>query len=334
MIPNVFISSTISDLHYLREALKDSVEELGYNPVLSEFGDIGFLPQTTAENSCYLAMRDCQIAVLIVGKRYGSISSNDLSVTHNEFQTARINKIPVICLVDKEVLSFKKVYDEEPTNISSIKFPAMDYPEKTFKLIQKINNLQSNNAILPFTSVADGRRLLKTQIAHIFGDLLRSKYDPVKTEVKDILSEVITLRQEIRDKKMDPQPFLRATRFLLDDINSSLRHCFEGINGSVEKAVPLLIKFSTFDKYLEENNIEVIIEESNIRQLIKDNFINHEKRLMPITGGLRVTNSIEQKISEWAITKDKKIILNSFAKNSLSYMYDYIKKSAEKVEKL
>jgi hypothetical protein len=101
VIPNVFISSTIADLQYFREALKDAVEELAYRPVLSEFGDVGYLPHASAEDSCYLTMRDCQIAVLIVGKRYGSVSTNGLAITHNEFHTAREQKIPVVCLVDQ-----------------------------------------------------------------------------------------------------------------------------------------------------------------------------------------------------------------------------------------
>ena len=93
MTPNVFISSTIADLHHLREALRDTVQDLGYNPVLSEFGDIGYLPQTSAEDSCYITMKDCQLAVLIVGKRYGSLSDDGRSVTHNEFLTATATTI-------------------------------------------------------------------------------------------------------------------------------------------------------------------------------------------------------------------------------------------------
>ncbi|MCJ7812359.1 DUF4062 domain-containing protein, partial [bacterium] len=43
MIPNVFISSTIKDLHYLRDAIRDLVKELGYRPIMSEYGDIGYI---------------------------------------------------------------------------------------------------------------------------------------------------------------------------------------------------------------------------------------------------------------------------------------------------
>lgn len=44
MIPNIFVSSTIHDLQYLREAVRDTISEIGHRPVMSEFGDIGYLP--------------------------------------------------------------------------------------------------------------------------------------------------------------------------------------------------------------------------------------------------------------------------------------------------
>ena len=42
MIPNVFISSTIEDLHYLREGLRDAVNDLAYRPVMSDYGEVGY----------------------------------------------------------------------------------------------------------------------------------------------------------------------------------------------------------------------------------------------------------------------------------------------------
>jgi len=111
MIPNIFISSTIEDLHHLRDSIRDLIQEIGYTPIMSEWDDIGYLPTTSAEESCYLTLQDCQIAIFIIGKRYGSISENGLSITHNEFRATRRSNIPVIFLVNEEVITFKKVHD-------------------------------------------------------------------------------------------------------------------------------------------------------------------------------------------------------------------------------
>lgn len=68
MIPNVFVSSTIADLHHLRDAIRDTLSELAYIPVLSEYGDVGYLPTATAEDSCYIMLEQCQLAVIVIGK--------------------------------------------------------------------------------------------------------------------------------------------------------------------------------------------------------------------------------------------------------------------------
>ena len=64
MAPNIFISSTILDLADLRESIRDLLLDIGYNPVMSEYGEIGYLPSSSAEDSCYLALRDCQLAIV------------------------------------------------------------------------------------------------------------------------------------------------------------------------------------------------------------------------------------------------------------------------------
>ena len=87
MVPSVFISSSIQDLHHLRDSIREAISSLEYSPVMSDYGDIGYLPTTSAEASCYNTMRDCDLAVLIVGKHYGTKSERGLSVTHNEMRT-------------------------------------------------------------------------------------------------------------------------------------------------------------------------------------------------------------------------------------------------------
>ena len=68
MEPNVFISSTIKDLKYLRDTIRKTIKELGYNPIMSDYGEIGYLPSLSAEESCYLAIKDCQLVIVIIGK--------------------------------------------------------------------------------------------------------------------------------------------------------------------------------------------------------------------------------------------------------------------------
>lgn len=256
MIPNIFISSTIEDLHYLRDAIRDTVADLSYNPVMSEYGDVGYSPLRSAEGSCYVTLRQCQLAILIVGKRYGSISKNGLSVTHNEFRTARENSVPVITLVDAEVMAFKKLFDENKGR-KGFSAPGMDSPTKTFELIADVAGYPINNGILPYTSVADARSHLKKQLAHLFGEFLRGQFDPVKAEVKDVLSEIKTLRHEMEDRRKiaSDNRFLKAIRFLLegDTQSSEYRDLLEkGLGMPLNRAVQVALESPTFDDLIKK----------------------------------------------------------------------------------
>jgi hypothetical protein len=257
MKPNIFISSTINDLTHLRDSIRDLISELGYNPIMSEYGDVGYLPSESAEDSCYLAMKDCQMSIMIIGKRYGSISENGLSITHNEFKTARERKIPVIFLVNDEVLSFKRVFEANEKGIQ-MNFPGMENPSQIFELIREFSESKYNNGLIAYTNVQSAKKNLKQQLAHIVGDLLKRKFDPVQSEIKDILSEITTLRHLLLKNEQEiAQQFSVAFRFLLNEENDYLRDVSETISGSLEKAVTELLKHNSFKSYLEFKNVQV-----------------------------------------------------------------------------
>ncbi len=262
MIPNIFISSTIVDLSHLRDSIRDTIIELGYNPVMSEYGEIGYLPTHSAEESCYIALKDCQMAIVIVGKRYGSLSDNKLSVTHNEFRTSRAKKIPVIFLVNEEVMHYKKVY-EANSKIDSLSFPGMEDPAKVFNLIQEFSESEINNGLIQFTNVQSAKNNLKKQFAHLVGDLLKKQFDPVKGEIKDILSEITTLRHIlVKNDKDFANRFARAFRFLLNDENKYLKEIAEIVSGSLEEGVPELLRESDLKSFLKRKNVQIKIMNS------------------------------------------------------------------------
>ena len=255
MLPNVFISSTIQDISHLRDSVRDVIIEIGYTTIMSEYGDIGYLPESSAEESCYLALKDCQLAVFIIGKRYGSISKNGLSITHNEFRTTRERKLPIIFLVNDEVQSFKRVYDINENN-GSMTFPGMDHPAKLFQLIQEFTDSESNNGFVTYNNVQSAKQNLKKQIAHIVGELLTKRFDPVKGEIKDILSEITTLRHILLKNEHEvAKQFSLAFRFLLNEENKYLKEIAEKISGSLEESVPELLKSNTFKSYLSSRKV-------------------------------------------------------------------------------
>lgn len=254
MTPNIFISSTISDLHHLRDAVRDTVLELHYLPRMSEYGDLGYLPTMSAIQSCYQSIRECQLFVLIIGKKYGYLDTNGHSVTHNEFRTAKDLNIPIICLVDQEVNTFKQVFEANPKK--KTKYPGMDQPEMTFKLIQEFSSYPENNGYLIYKTISDARDNLKNQLAHIFCDLLLKRFDPIRSEIKDILAEVSTLRHSLlKDEEENVRLFTRVTRLLLDEQYKLLKSVCENVFGGIEFATPSIIKYSSFKTFIAETNI-------------------------------------------------------------------------------
>lgn len=324
MIPNVFVSSTIQDLQYLRDAIRETLIELGYNPVMSDYGDIGYLPTTTAEESCYVTIRDCQLAVLIIGKRYGSVSRTGLSVTHNEFHTARENSIPVVSLVDRDVMSFKVVYDANQSSHRETTFPGMDSPTSTFRFIQEIGESKTNNGVLAFSSAAEVRQQVKKQIAHLFGEMLRNRFDPIKVQLQDVLAEVKTLRYELlKDKGPEPTRYLKAMRFFLEDdrLNQNdYRQLARVLVGTLEDAIPIAIESGSFEEFVHKTNKEI-----EVLERIPSSFEDaHEDDIILMTSkGEREPDEDGtggEEGMEWAVLPDK-VVMDRPAKRFFDDMH-------------
>ena len=275
MIPNIFLSSTVADLKYLRDGLRDAVADLAYNPVMSDHGEVGYLNPTTAAASCYRSVKQCQIVVLIIGKRYGGVDHEGISVTHKEFRAAKEHEIPTITFVESQVLNYKEVFEADPSAAMWDAFKGMDHPRETFTLIDEITNSPTYNGLIPFTSVAQAQRILKTQIADFVGERLNETIRPIRSEVQEVLAEIKTLRNQAVHAAT-PQVantaarYLAAMRFLLDDRNAEYRKLLEQIGGDLDSAIDIIVNAAEFDQVMKI--MGVTIEEHNDRQEFENEF--------------------------------------------------------------
>jgi hypothetical protein len=250
MIPNIFISSTLADLHYLRDTIRDAIIELRYRPVMSEHGEIGYIKPTTAASSCYHAVEQCHLMILIVGKRYGSLDSERLSVTHKEYLAAKDANIPTITLVEQQVMHYKEVYDASATADIWSAFNLMDHPHSTFALLKDINMSDVFNGLVTFTSAADAKEKLKLQIAHFVGERLGDTIAPMSKQIKDILAEIKTLRNQAAHgtgTTEETKKYLAATRYLLNDTVAEYRSLLDRIFGDLDIAISKICSLADFD---------------------------------------------------------------------------------------
>lgn len=169
-IPRVFVSSTCYDLKYIRENLKFFIRTIGYEPILSEDGDVYYNPGKHTHDSCVSEVAACQIFVLIIGGRYGGAYKNtDKSITNKEYEEAINLKIPIFTLVENAVYSEHNVYGKNNKKGSLVNAKEIEYPSvdniKVFEFIDEVRKNAINNAICPFNDFSDIETYLKKQWA-------------------------------------------------------------------------------------------------------------------------------------------------------------------------
>lgn len=283
MIPNIFVSSTIADLNYLRDGIREAIEELCYRPVMSEHGEVGYLNPNTAAESCYRSVGQCQMVILIVGKRYGSVGDDGLSVTHKEFLAAKEENVPIITFVSSHVLTHKGVYDAKPKADIWDDFPEMDNPRKTFRLLEEIAGSESFNGMIPFDSAANVKKMLKLQIADFVGQGLSGTIKPTSSQLRDVLAEITTVRNllskssdELLSKEKDTKRYLAATRYLLNDSAAEYRKLLEKLFGDIDTAVDSVWKSESFPEVLKTAGFTHNVETNEMMSSLSIQSMSHQ----------------------------------------------------------
>src|SRR5260370_17504707 len=136
--PRMVVSSTYYDFKHIRSSLENFIETLGYEPGLSEKGDIAYSPDLPLDESCYREVANADILVLVIGGRYGSESSRSKehgtraelaeryeSITKQEFKTAIEKDIPVYVLVESSVYAEYQTFTRNQDN-SHINYAHVD----------------------------------------------------------------------------------------------------------------------------------------------------------------------------------------------------------------
>lgn len=224
-VPRIFISSTCYDLKYIRENLKYFVNNLGYESILSEDGDIFYNPDEHTHDSCLNEVKNCQIFVLIIGGRFGGKYLNgEKSITNKEYEEAVKLKIPVFTLIEKNVLSEHFVYQKNKNNLNADKiiYPNVD-DTKIFLFIDEVRKSNYNNAIYPFSDFRDIENYLKKQWAGMMYSFLT---DNIETK------KVASLFEEIHSATDKIEYYTKQVALNVGDkLTNILIKCYEKIAG-------------------------------------------------------------------------------------------------------
>ena len=181
--PRIFISSTYYDLKHVRSSLDNFIESLGFEPVLSEKGDIAYAPDLALDESCYREARNVDIFVLIIGGRYGSAATDENvkptpefydrynSITKKEYEAATGEETPAYILIEANVYSEFQTYrrNKDRTDIHYAHVDSVNI----FKLIDDILAKPRNNPVHTFERFSDIESWLREQWSGLFRELLQ-----------------------------------------------------------------------------------------------------------------------------------------------------------------
>ncbi len=171
--PRVFISSTFYDLRQVRADLDLFIEQLGYEPVRNEEGDIPYGKDEALEEYCYKEIKNIDILICIIGGRFGTESKKSKSsITHLELKTALNESKQIYIFIEKNVYSEFETYllnkDLEA------KYRYVD-DKRVYEFIEEVKSLSTNNIIKDFETVSDITKYLKEQFAGLFQRFLEQQ---------------------------------------------------------------------------------------------------------------------------------------------------------------
>lgn len=209
--PRVFVSSTYYDLKHLRSSIENFIEQLGYEPVLSEKDSIAYLPDAPLDESCYREAKSCDLFVLIIGGRYGSPASDHKkkllkddfyqryeSITKREYESAVEREIPTYILIDAAVDAEYQTFLKNKDN-KTIKYAHVD-SVNIFYFIESIRDRQRNNPVKLFSKYSEIEAWLREQWAGTFRELIHrlsnnSRIQEIDSKVADLSETAETLKR-------------------------------------------------------------------------------------------------------------------------------------------
>lgn len=194
---NIFVSSTCYDLSQIRNDIKQCIEDLGHNPILSELKEFPINPKLSNSENCINAVKDeADIFVLIIGNKYGSELDTGKSITNTEFITAVDKGIPIYTFALKQMTTILPIWERNPDmDLSSI----VDN-KKVFEFLADVRK-KRGLWNFEFEKAQDVTEILKSQLSNLFREALNVKRRIELLDKKEYISKISSKALDIIIKK-------------------------------------------------------------------------------------------------------------------------------------
>ena len=272
-IPRVFVSSTFYDLRYIRENLSLFIKNMGFEPILSEKGNIFFNPKQDVKDACLAEVGSTQLFVLIIGGRFGSqYKDSKKSITNCEYEEAIKKKIPIFALVERQVLSEFRVYQHHKMNqnldLSKLSYPSVDSNE-IFEFIERVSANPINNALEPFSEYNEIEGYLKLQWAALIFNLLSRQNETANINSNFDTLKLMNERVEFLSKQILKSVGTDVAKVTLKIYDRMLQ------SKSIRDLAFCKVKVSPKD----------VLQESNLDNIIKNKIKVRESEMWSIGAG-------------------------------------------------
>jgi len=228
--PRIFLSSTYYDLRQVRADIERFINELGYEAVLNEQGNIPYGKEDRLEEYCYKEINNVDILVSIIGGRFGSESKIvKHSISQMELKTAYEQSKQVYIFIEKSVYNEYHFYLKNKEN-KDVKYTYADNI-KIHEFIEFVESLPNNNTIHSFETSSEIATFLKEQWSGLFQRFLQEQ-----TRLKEIniikgientastLNQLVTfLTEEKRDKDNAINEILLSNHPAMEQIKELLK---------------------------------------------------------------------------------------------------------------
>lgn len=202
-IPKVFVSSTCFDLKEIRDSLCRFIENFGFDPILSEHGDVFYHPDLHTHDACIHEISNCQLFILIIGGRFGGSYTNDKekSITNAEYEAAKELNIPIFTYIKKGVYDNHHTFQANKNKefIKDMDFPNIEKQEHAldiFNFIDQVRKSKTNNAFETFETFINIEVHLKKQWAGMFFDYLKNREVKEQVNVANIMLSTLKTSSE------------------------------------------------------------------------------------------------------------------------------------------
>ncbi|WP_312300117.1 DUF4062 domain-containing protein [Stutzerimonas nitrititolerans] len=227
----VFISSTCFDLSVTRGQLRAFIEDLGFQPVMSDYNDVLFDPRVHTHTSCINEVSSCDMVLVLVGSRFGGRAvpaavaqldfdslqdasksiellkeKNSISITQMEVLHAIQSSIPVFTFVDERVWNDHATYEKNKDKeiASQIEYASIEKADTAKYVFEFINFLRLrsiNNSISTYHRYSDIEEALRKQWSSLFQRLLSEersrsenarRIDDLTEQFEDLKTAILT----------------------------------------------------------------------------------------------------------------------------------------------